>query len=157
MENKGNKMRQRIKCFFGFHTADVQKTEYINNQRWAMCIHCSKYFRMIKVISPLIILLLLSIMGFGQDTLQTSNLIYQEVIETADSNAFKLCEKRGHVRSGVYSSTLLYCPSYIIDTDSTTIEVFPSCNWIGYTCSRCGKQISEREKERRIVIWKRDK
>ncbi len=48
-----------------------------------------------------------------------------------------------------------HCPSYIIDTDSTTIKVRASCNWITYICGRCGKEITEKEPEKRIVIWQK--
>ena len=66
----------------------------------------------------------------------------------------KLCDTRGHVLSEPYGSTAMYCPSYLIDTDSFTIKVYTACNWISYTCSRCGKTIYEREPERRDTIWK---
>ncbi len=67
-----------------------------------------------------------------------------------------ICIERGHVISGIFSETLMYCPPYIIDTDSITIQVYPSCNWRTYKCARCKKQITEREPERRIVIWRKE-
>lgn len=73
-------------------------------------------------------------------------------IDTTISN---LCKERGHVCSDIISSTEMYCPSYIIDTDSTTIEVFPACNYITYICKRCRKEITERNKERKVVLWKK--
>jgi len=72
-----------------------------------------------------------------------------------DTTINKMCLERGHVSSGVVSSTLMYCPPYTIDTDSTTIQVYPACNWISFTCKRCGKPVSELEPERRVVIWRK--
>ena len=72
-----------------------------------------------------------------------------------DTTVNKICVERGHIMSGVCTSTLMYCPPYTIDTDSTTILVYPSCNTISYTCKRCGKSVSEREPERRVVIWRK--
>ena len=76
-----------------------------------------------------------------------------EIIDTTINN---ICKERGHILSELSTSTLMYCPSYIIDTDSTTIEVFPACNWVTYICKRCGQEISERNKERRVVLWKKE-
>ena len=73
-----------------------------------------------------------------------------------DTTENNICKERGHIISDIIASTLMYCPSYIIDTDSTTIEVFPACNWITYICKRCGQEISERNKERRVVLWKKE-
>lgn len=72
-----------------------------------------------------------------------------------DTTVNKMCAERGHVSSGVIMSTAMYCPPYTIDTDSTTIQVYPACNWISFTCKRCGKSVSEREQERRVVIWRK--
>lgn len=77
----------------------------------------------------------------------------QNEIDTIINN---ICKERGHILSKLSTSTLMYCPSYIIDTDSTTIEVFPACNWITYICKRCGQEISERNKERRVILWKKE-
>jgi hypothetical protein len=68
-----------------------------------------------------------------------------------------MCKERGHVNEGWYMSTALYCPSYVLDTDTTTIEVHPSCNTITFECKRCGKFVSEPEKERKVVIWRKPK
>ena len=77
----------------------------------------------------------------------------QNEIDTTINN---LCKERGHILTELNASTSMYCPSYIIDTDSTTIEVFPACNWVTYVCKRCGQEISERNKERRVVLWKKE-
>lgn len=69
----------------------------------------------------------------------------------------EICKQRGHVIGGIISVTAAYCPSYIIDTDSTTIRVYPSCNIRTYTYQRCGKLIKESEPERRVVIWRKVK
>ena len=63
------------------------------------------------------------------------------------------CEERGHVRGGVYMTTDLFCPSYLIDSLDISYIVYPSCNWITYTCLRCGQQVTEKEPERKEVVW----
>lgn len=67
-----------------------------------------------------------------------------------------VCLERGHVSVGVAMSTAMYCPPYLEETDSITTIVYPACNTITYTCARCGRVVKEREKERRIIIWKKD-
>jgi hypothetical protein len=67
----------------------------------------------------------------------------------------KICEERGHLPGGFITKTLAYCPPYQIDYDDSTVMVYPACNSITYTCSRCGERVSEREKERRVLIWKK--
>ncbi|MFA5934977.1 MAG: hypothetical protein WC827_03780 [Candidatus Paceibacterota bacterium] len=54
-------------------------------------------------------------------------------------------------------STLMYCPPYTIDTDSTTVTVYPACNTTTYTCQRCGKSVSEGGKEERVITWKKER
>jgi len=66
------------------------------------------------------------------------------------------CERRGHVPGGNILSTLLYCPDYVIDYRDSTVLVTPSCNWIVYKCERCGESVEEKEKEIRVVIWRRE-
>ena len=73
-----------------------------------------------------------------------------------DTTINNICKERGHILSNISASTSMYCPSYIIDTDTSTIEVFPACNWITYICKRCGQEISERNKERRVILWKKE-
>jgi hypothetical protein len=77
--------------------------------------------------------------------------------DSATQGVYSLCMERRHVKPCIVMSTNIYCSSYIIDTDSITIQVYPSCNWITYTCERCGKTISEQEPEHRIVIWRKNK
>ena len=74
-----------------------------------------------------------------------------------DTIVNKICLERGHVCSGVINKTAMYCPPYLIDTDSTTIIVYPACNYEIFTCLRCGKKITRLEKERRIIINKKEK
>jgi hypothetical protein len=68
-----------------------------------------------------------------------------------------LCAERGHVQSGMVSVTGMYCPPYLIETDSTTVKVYPSCNEYKYVCLRCDQLVIESEPERREVIWRKEK
>ena len=68
-----------------------------------------------------------------------------------------LCQERGHISSGLIMATAMYCPPYYIDTDTTTVIVYPACNTETFTCQRCGKQVIQKEEERRVVIWRKDK
>ena len=67
----------------------------------------------------------------------------------------QVCERRGHLSSGVVMVTDAYCPPYYIDTDSTTILVYPSCNSETFICKRCGKYVTQPEKEKRVIIWRK--
>jgi hypothetical protein len=73
-----------------------------------------------------------------------------------DTTVNKMCLERGHVSGGVIMGTAMYCTPYIIDTDSTTIMVYPACNYESFTCERCGKHVSQLEKERGVVIWRKE-
>lgn len=73
-----------------------------------------------------------------------------------DTTVNKMCLERGHVSGGVIMKTAMYCTPYSIDTDSTTIMVYPACNYESFTCKRCGKYVSQLEKERRVVIWRKE-
>ena len=64
-----------------------------------------------------------------------------------------ICEERGHIMPDVVSSTLMNCPPRIEETDSSTIKIYPGCNYITYVCLRCGQRVSEKEKEKRVIIW----
>ena len=68
-----------------------------------------------------------------------------------------MCVERGHVSGDMVLKTLMYCSPYIEETDSTTYLVYPACNWESYTCLRCGKYITELEKEVRMLIWKKER
>lgn len=81
----------------------------------------------------------------------TGYFINQTDSTTNDS----LCIERGHINPGSWKETLMYCPPYIIDTDSTTVLVYPACNFRSYDCRRCGRAISELEPEQRIVTWRK--
>ena len=58
-----------------------------------------------------------------------------------------ICLQRGHVNEGWYSTTAAYCKPYLIESDTATIQVNPSCNEIKYNCMRCKKNVTEKEKE----------
>jgi len=107
--------------------------------------------------TPILLLLLFtSIIAKGQSEEDKINMYDSIGVVYRDTIVNNLCKERGHVLSEIEMSTSLYCPSYIIDTDSTTIQVYPACNWVTYVCKRCGEEISERNKERRIVLWKKE-
>ncbi len=71
------------------------------------------------------------------------------------TKADTICAERGHVFNGVGWSAAAYCPEYTIDTDTTTITVYPACNSYTSTCGRCGMQITTHGEERRIVTWRK--
>jgi hypothetical protein len=68
-----------------------------------------------------------------------------------------ICKQRGHIKGDVCSSTLMYCEPYIIDTDTSSIMVYPACNWLTYYCIRCGAEIVEQEPEYREILWQGEK
>jgi hypothetical protein len=74
---------------------------------------------------------------------------------TQDTVVNKICAERGHVPAGTMFTTCVYCPPYHIDTDSTTIIVYPACNSSSGTCSRCKNYYSVLGKEYRETIWKK--
>lgn len=73
-----------------------------------------------------------------------------------DTTVNKMCQERGHISGSLIMKTLMYCEPYTIDTDSTAIMVYPACNYESFTCKRCGKYVSQSEKERRVVIWRKE-
>jgi len=121
----------------------------------------------------IVILLLVPTLGFGQilplgDTIHsdyfsfdTLNLfidttnIYLWTDSTFVSEIDSVCAVRGHVNGGSCMSTLMYCPPYIEETDSTSYLVYPACNTMSYTCLRCKQHIVEREKGSKILLWKK--
>lgn len=64
------------------------------------------------------------------------------------------CKERGHVR-GSCTTTMAYCPSYVIDYPDSSVEVTPVCNQIECKCDRCGQIYTVEQKEIRQIIWKR--
>jgi hypothetical protein len=66
-----------------------------------------------------------------------------------------ICLQRGHIVINGWV-TSAYCPPYTIDTDSTSILVYPACNSITGTCERCNKEVTQMEKEQRTIIWKKE-
>lgn len=86
-----------------------------------------------------------------------SSFSQEIVIIDNDSNYVdSICAVRGHIKGGIITTTDLFCPPYIIDNDSVSIMVYPACNYISYVCLRCRRLIEEREKERRVVIWRKE-
>jgi len=75
----------------------------------------------------------------------------------AKAQTDSICLQRGHVNEGYYSTKMAYCKPYLIESDTVTIQVYPSCNEIKYNCMRCKKNVTEKEKESRIVIWRKGK
>lgn len=67
------------------------------------------------------------------------------------------CSERGHIRPSVYESTCMYCPDRYEEYADSTVLVSPGCNYITYTCLRCGKKITEKIPDTRTVIWRRVK
>lgn len=116
--------------------------------------------QLIKRLSYAICMLLaFSYYSHGQNETLTGISIKNDTINLVakvDTTINPICKVRGHVCGGVVSTTAMYCEPYTIDTDSTTIRVYPSCNWISYKCARCGQYVSEKEKERREVIWRKE-
>lgn len=104
----------------------------------------------------LFLILTMSITCYGQKKTIKMGKIKALTIE-ADTFENKFCKERGHVQGGVGSSTSMYCPSYVIDTDSNSIRVYPKCNTTQYICERCNKSVIEGESEERVIIWQRPK
>jgi len=73
-----------------------------------------------------------------------------------DTTVNKMCQERGHVKGGIVMTTYMYCSPYLVENDSISYMVYPACNYITYTCKRCGKLIEEQESERRVVIWRKE-
>jgi len=112
-----------------------------------------------KKLLPLIILTI-GLTCHAQVTLLDALLndtIGYAVYEQPNDSLLAICNERGHVKSESCISTLMYCEPYVVDTDSTSTIVYPPCNWITYTCLRCGATFSEKEKEQRVVVWRKPK
>lgn len=71
-----------------------------------------------------------------------------------DNLSLAQCAERGHV-GGVGTQTEMYCPPILEDSDSMSVMVYPSCNTFTYRCSRCGETVTEKEKEVRVIIWRK--
>lgn len=76
------------------------------------------------------------------------------IMDTTDN---PICSERGHIRPSVYESTCMYCPDRYEEYADSTVLVSPGCNYITYTCLRCGKKITEKIPDTRTVIWRRVK
>ena len=88
---------------------------------------------------------------------ESESLIWNSVQwDTLIVDIDSVCAERGHIMTSGYSITLMYCPSYIVDYDNYSEEVFPVCNDITSNCRRCGIKIVEQGTEIRIVIWRKD-
>jgi hypothetical protein len=107
----------------------------------------------------ILLLILLPILATSQQLDTFSDISYASYYKhTFDSLApdtaiNKICAERGHVSGGLFMVTGMYCTPYLIETDSTTIIVYPACNYETFICLRCGKKVTRLEKERRVVIW----
>lgn len=82
------------------------------------------------------------------------NLFSQESIKS-DTISKNLCIERGHVFSESIMITDIYCPSYLVENDTISYIVKPSCNYVTKCCLRCAAIIEEKEKEQRIVVWRK--
>lgn len=85
-----------------------------------------------------------------------SRMEVMNAIKFKENLNIKLCEERGHLITQGITVTLAYCPPYLIDTDTTTIIVYPVCNWADDYCERCGKHFPSSQKEVRETIWKKE-
>jgi len=113
-----------------------------------------------------LIFILFSFCGIAQSNIGISNSGMQisgsnnillehhgtNLVITADTS---ICRERGHVMSGSGSTTLLYCPSYIVDHENYSEIVHPACNSTTSYCMRCNKSFTEPGKEYREIIWKK--
>ena len=84
--------------------------------------------------------------------LEYANVNLNQPITEKDTS---LCQERGHIPGGYIVSTAAYCPPYFVDTDSTTVIIYPACNTESFTCKRCGKNVTQQEEERQVIIWKK--
>lgn len=73
------------------------------------------------------------------------------------TKADTICAERGHGNLSGCSSTLVWCPPYTEDTDSTTVAVYPCCNTTTCYCDRCGRQVKSHCEETRVVTWRKPK
>ena len=81
--------------------------------------------------------------------------IIMDTMMTTKQRNDSICKIRGHVPSGVVQSTGRYCPPYYEDTEDATYMVYPACNYHTFTCMRCGKEVTQKSKEKRILIWQK--
>lgn len=65
------------------------------------------------------------------------------------------CVERGHIWSNVYSTTLVYYPKSIVDTDSTTIKV-QQYNEVTKNCIRCGEVFTFTPKPDTTIVWRKE-
>lgn len=93
---------------------------------------------------------------YGDGNISLQQLIRWKLTDTTAQSSDTMCIERGHVIGDGAWTTLMYCPPYLIETDTSTILVYPGCNYNSFDCLRCGKYVEEKEKERREVIWKKD-
>lgn len=103
-----------------------------------------------KKIKLLTLGLLICFVTFSQDS-----LLY--IGNQVDSVKYKICTERGHVSGGLVLSTLMYCEPYMEENDTISYLVYPACNYNSFICKRCGVYITQREREHRIVIWRKEK
>ena len=69
-----------------------------------------------------------------------------------------LCKTRGHIKSDVFTVTLMYFHPSFEDLPDRTIIISHDENIATYFCLRCGKAFSEpvQAKPDTIIVWKKD-
>jgi hypothetical protein len=80
---------------------------------------------------------------------------YTKYVNTDSLEA--ICKERGHVKSEVYSSTLMHFVPQIVDLPDRTLKITHNPNIRTYTCQRCGKGFSEpvQAEPDTTIIWKK--
>lgn len=99
-----------------------------------------------KKIKLVILLMILTISVFSQNS--------KEVV---DSLTADVCLKRGHVADSLITETKDYCEPYVVDLDTMSVLVYPSCNAVTYKCRRCKKIVTEKVPEKYYIVWTRPK
>ena len=94
-------------------------------------------------------------------TLTAEGSYYHNLIDSVSSDWIidgkDFCEERGHIWGDGQSSTLMYCPPYILDQDTVSYKVYPPCNYFTKTCMRCGTDTAFQEEEVKILIWSKSR
>lgn len=68
-----------------------------------------------------------------------------------------ICAERGHVFSGISSSTLMYFSPQLVDLPDKTIKIYWNHNIITKVCERCGAVVKEpaQEKPDTVIVWRK--
>jgi hypothetical protein len=69
-----------------------------------------------------------------------------------------ICKERGHLLTGGYGVTAMWCPPRTIDLEDRTITIYWDQNHKHGYCERCGKEIWEpvQAEPDTVIIWKRE-